>query len=73
MKFTIAVMATLFSMHGVGALIFSIMVLVVVGIVDIYHHKTMTDLRLNRLINDIKAACEGMEIKVVKNDIEKAR
>lgn len=66
MKFTIAVMATLFSMHGVGALIFLIMVLVVVGIVDIYHHKTMTDLRLNRLINDIKAACEGMEIKVVK-------
>lgn len=66
MKFTIAVMATLFSMHGVGALIFSIMVLVVAGIVDIYHHKTMTDLRLNRLINDIKAACEGMEIKVVK-------
>lgn len=66
MKFTIAVMATLFSMHGVGARIFSIMVLVVVGIVDIYHHKTMTDLRLNRLINDIKAACEGMEIKVVK-------
>ena len=66
MKFTIAVMATLFSMHGVGALIFSIMVLVVVGIVDIYHHKTMTDLRLNRLINDIKSACEGMEIKVVK-------
>lgn len=66
MKFTIAVMATLFSMHGVGSLIFSIMVLVVVGIVDIYHHKTMTDLRLNRLINDIKAACEGMEIKVVK-------
>jgi hypothetical protein len=66
MKFTIAVMATLFSMHGVGALIFSIVVLVVVGIVDIYHHKTMTDLRLNRLINDIKAACEGMEIKVVK-------
>jgi hypothetical protein len=42
------------------------MVLVVVGIVDIYHHKTMTDLRLNRLINDIKAACEGMEIKLVK-------
>nr|CAK6605436.1 membrane protein [Klebsiella phage vB_Kpn_K69PH164C2] len=66
MKFTIAVMATLFSMHGVGALIFSIMVLVVVGIVDIYHHKTMTDLRLNRLINDLKIACEGMEIKVVK-------
>lgn len=66
MKFTIAVMATLFSMHVVGALIFSIMVLVVVGIVDIYHHKTMTDLRLNWLINDIKAACEGMEIKVVK-------
>lgn len=66
MKFTIAVMATLFSMHGVGALIFSIMVLVVVGIVDIYHHKTMTDLRINRLINDIKAACEGMEIKLVK-------
>lgn len=66
MKFTIAVMATLFSMHGVGALIFSIMVLVVVGIVDIYHHKTMTDLRLNRLINDIKSACEGMEITVVK-------
>lgn len=66
MKFTIAVMTALFSMHWHGALIFSIMVLVVVCIVDIYHHKTMTDLRLNRLINDIKAACEGMEIKVVK-------
>lgn len=66
MKFTIAVMTALFSMHVTGALIFSIMVLTVVGIVDIYHHKTMTDLRLNRLINDIKAACEGMEIKVVK-------
>ncbi|UMW87937.1 membrane protein [Klebsiella phage KPP2020] len=66
MKFTIAVMATLFSMHGVGSLIFSIMVLVVVGIVDIYHHKTMTDLRVNRIISEIESACETIKIRVIE-------
>lgn len=66
MKFTIAVMTALFSMHGTGALIFSIMVLTVVGIVDVMHHKTMINIRVNRLISDIEGACEGMEIKVVK-------
>ena len=49
-----------------GGFIFAVMLLVVAGIVDVRHHHVMTDLRLNRLINDIKAACEGMEIKVVK-------
>lgn len=66
MKFTIAVMATLFSMHGVGALIFSIMALAVVGIVDIYHHKTMIDLRVNRIISEIESACETIKIRVIE-------
>nr|CAK6597241.1 membrane protein [Klebsiella phage vB_Kpn_K52PH129C1] len=66
MKFTIAVMAALFSMHGLGALIFSIMVLVVVGIVDIYHHKTMIDLRVNRIISEIESACETIKIRVIE-------
>ncbi|UZN24511.1 hypothetical protein [Klebsiella phage pKP-BS317-1.1] len=69
MKFTIAVMVTLFSMHGLGALIFSIMMLAVVGIVDIYHHKTMIDLRVKRFISDIEGDCKNTKFTVVKYDI----
>lgn len=46
--------------------IFAVMLLVVAGIIDVRHHHVMTDLRLNRLINDLKIACENIEIKVVK-------
>lgn len=69
MKFTIAVMAALLSMHGLGALIFSIMVLTVVGIVDVMHHKTMINIRVNRLISDIEGACKNNKFTVVKYDI----
>lgn len=66
MKFIILMMLTILCMSGPGGFIFAVMLLVVSGIIDVRHHHVMTDLRLNRLINDIKAACEGMEIKVVK-------
>lgn len=66
MKFIILMMLTILCMSGPGGFIFAVMPLVVAGIIDVRHHYVMTDLRLNRLINDIKAACEGMEIKVVK-------
>lgn len=66
MKFIILMMLTILCMSGPGCFIFAVMLLVVAGIIDVSHHHVMTDLRLNRLINDIKAACEGMEIKVVK-------
>lgn len=66
MKFIILMMLTILCMSGLGGFIFAVMLLVVAGIIDVRHHHVMTDLRLNRLINDIKAACEGMEIKVVK-------
>ena len=66
MKFIILMMLTILCMSGPGGFIFAVMLLVVAGIVDVRHHHVMTYLRLNRLINDIKAACEGMEIKVVK-------
>lgn len=66
MKFIILMMLTILCMSGPGGFIFAVMLLVVAGIIDIRHHNVMTDLRLNRLINDIKAACDGMEIKVVK-------
>lgn len=66
MKFIILMMLTVLCMSGPGGFIFAVMLLVVSGIIDIRHHHVMTDLRLNRLINDIKSACEGMEIKVVK-------
>lgn len=66
MKFTILMMLTVFGMSGPGGFIFAVMLLVVAGIIDIRHHHVMTDLRLNRLINDLKIACENMEIKVVK-------
>ena len=66
MKFIILMMLTVLCMSGPGGFIFAVMLLVVAGIIDVRYHHVMTDLRLNRLINDIKAACEGMEIKVVK-------
>lgn len=66
MKFIILMMLTILCMSGPGGFIFAVMLLVVAVIIDVRHHNVMTDLRLNRLINDIKAACEGMEIKVVK-------
>lgn len=66
MKFIILMMLTILCMSGPGGFIFAVMLLVVAGIIDVRHHRVMTDLRLNRLINDIKAACENMEIKVVK-------
>ncbi|WPJ53231.1 hypothetical protein RCIP0059_00043 [Klebsiella phage RCIP0059] len=66
MKFIILMLLTGLCMSGTGGFIFGVMLLVVIGIIDIRHRHVMTDLRLNRLINDINAACEGMEIKVVK-------
>ncbi|WPJ53036.1 hypothetical protein RCIP0056_00043 [Klebsiella phage RCIP0056] len=69
MKFTIAAMIALFSMYGTGALIFSIMILWVCGIVDVMHHKTMINIRVNRLISDIEGACKNTKFTVVKYDI----
>lgn len=66
MKFIILMMLTVLCMSGLGGFIFAVMLLVVAGIIDIRHHHVMTDLRLNRLINDLKIACENIEIKVVK-------
>ena len=66
MKFVISMMLTVLCMSGTGGFIFAVMLLVVAVIIDIRHHHVMTDLRLNRLINDLKIACENMEIKVVK-------
>lgn len=66
MKFIILMMLTILCMSGPGGFIFAVMLLVVAVIIDIRHHNVMTDLRLNRMINDIKSVCEGMEIKVVK-------
>ncbi|QHB49715.1 hypothetical protein [Klebsiella phage PhiKpNIH-2] len=66
MKFIILMMLTILCMSGPGGFIFAVMLLVVAGIIDVRHHHVMTDLRLNRLINDLKIACESMEIKVVK-------
>ena len=66
MKFVILMMLTVLCMSGPGGFIFAVMLLVVAGIIDIRHHHVMTDLRLNRLITDLKIACENMEIKVVK-------
>ena len=69
MKFTIAAMIALFSMYGTGALIFSIMILWVCGIVYVMHHKTMINIRVNRLISDIEGACKNTKFTVVKYDI----
>lgn len=66
MKFIILMMLTVLCMSGPGGFIFAVMLLVVTGIIDVRHHHVMTDLRLNRLINDLKIACENIEIKVMK-------
>lgn len=66
MKILLVILSAALPMTGAGGFIFSIMMLVVAGIIDVRHHHVMTDLRLNRLINDIKAASEGMKITVVK-------
>lgn len=66
MKFIILMMLTILCMSGPGGFIFAVMLLVVAGIIDIRHRHVMTDLRINRLINDIMSACNSMEIKVVK-------
>lgn len=66
MKFVILMMLTVLCMSGPGGFIFAVMLLVVAGIIDVRHHHVMTDLRINRLINDLKIACKNMEIKVVK-------
>ena len=65
MKFVILMMLTGLCMSGPGGFIFAVMLLVVTGIIDVRHHSVMTDLRINRLINDIKAASENMKITVV--------
>lgn len=64
MKFTIAVMAALFSMYGPGALIFSIMILWVCGIVEVMHHKTMLDIRFKRWASDKKRYFVSEKIEV---------
>lgn len=66
MKFIMLMLITCLCMSGPGGFIFGIMLLVVTCIIDVRHHSVMTDLRINRLINDLKIACENMEIKVVK-------
>ena len=66
MKFIILMMLTILCMPGPGGFIFAVMLLVVAGIIDIRHRHVMNDLWINRLINDIKSACEGVEIKVVR-------
>ena len=66
MKFIMIMLITGLCMSGPSGFIFGVMLLVVTGIIDVRHHSVMTHLIINRLINDIKAACEGMEIKVVK-------
>lgn len=66
MKFIILMMLTVLCMSGPGGFIFAVMLLVVVGIIDVRHHHVMTDLRLNSLINDLKIACENIEINMVK-------
>lgn len=66
MKILIVILSTALSMTGAGGFIFAVMMLVSAGIIDIYHHKTMIDLRLNRIISDIESACETIKIKVIE-------
>lgn len=69
MKLIIALLATALSMTGLGGLLFAIMILWVCGIVDVMHHKTMINIRVNRLISDIEGACKNTKFTVVKYDI----
>ena len=66
MKILLVILSTALSMTGGGGFIFSIMMLVSAGIIDIYHHKTMIDLRVNRIISEIESACETIKIKVIE-------
>ena len=65
MKFIMIMLITGLCMSGPSGFIFGVMLLVVTGIIDVRHHSVMTDLIINRLINDIKAASENMKITVV--------
>lgn len=66
MKFIIFMMLTVLCMSGPGGFIFAVMLLVVAGIIDVYHHKTMIDLRVNRIISEIESACETIKIRVIE-------
>ena len=66
MKILLVIMSTALSMTGAGGFIFSIMMLVSAGIIDVYHHKTMIDLRVNRIISEIESACETIKIRVIE-------
>ena len=66
MKILLVILLTALSMTGAGGFIFSIMMLVSTCIIDIYHHKTMIDLMVNRIISEIESACEAIKIKVIE-------
>nr|DAN85028.1 MAG TPA: hypothetical protein [Caudoviricetes sp.] len=66
MKILLVIMLTALSMTGAGGFIFSIMMLVSAVIIDVYHHKTMIDLRVNRIISEIESACETIKIRVIE-------
>ena len=66
MKILLVILSTAMSMTGAGGFIFSIMMLVSAGIIDIYHHKTMIDLMVNRIISEIESACETIKIRVIE-------
>ena len=66
MKFILAMLITGLCMSGLGGFIFGVMLLVVTGIIDVYHHKTMIDLRVNRIISEIESACETIKIRVIE-------
>ena len=66
MKFIILMMLAILCMSWPGSFIFAVMLLVVALIVDVRHHHVITYLMINRMINDLKIACENIEIKVVK-------
>lgn len=66
MKILLVIMSTALSMTGAGGFIFSIMMLVSAGIIDVYHHKTMIDLRVRRIISEIESACETIKIRVIE-------
>lgn len=66
MKILLVILSTALPMAGAGGFIFFIMMLVSAGIIDIYHHKTMIDLRVNRIISEIERACETIKIRVLE-------
>lgn len=66
MKLILLMLSIALSMTGPGGFIFSIMMLVSAGIIDVYHHKIMIDLRLKRIISEIESACETIKIRVIE-------